>query len=304
MKINALLILLFFFALFSLSANSEAYYSNETLSERCDAGSSIFCAVLELREYEDSDGIKISQDTIAHFTKKCETSAKYCYSLWAAYSSGEGVEPDTQLAEKFAVLACKKDYPLGCFAEGQSVRHSASNKAEYESRFSQANSRACSLGLADGCLYLFNFYYKQSLTIKNIGDKAAIEYLQRACLLEDYDTCYKLAEYYWKGHTDYSSQSFPKDNELAIEYYDQACIQGVGESCSSLGSIFSGDLGNDYLDLKRAVNYFEKACNLGALGCMDLSRYYREGNDRYPTGPKKDLALANKYEIMSCEKTL
>lgn len=252
--------------------------------------------MFKVRELDGSDGVNISSQTISILEEKCHIDPEACYLLASINNRGQGVARDFKKGGKYAALACEKELANACLLEAEAIYFSADDKVELEKQYSRANNRACKLGLAEGCVLLFEFYYQQKRIDKSITDEIAIEYLDRACAMKRYDICIDLGRYYWEGR----KPSFPKDKELAIKYLGDACDQDFGEGCGRLGLIYSSRVDNPRYDLKKAIAYYKKACRLRAGGCRDLSVYYRFGKVRYPDGPKIDLGLADKLEERSC----
>jgi len=280
--------------IFAQTAFSRSDMANEQLAENCDAGEAEFCAVLKIRKFDGSDGGDISERTIRHFDQKCETDGEACYSLAAIWYLRQGASRDFKKATKFAARSCQHDYALGCVLEGSSFGFVTDDKAEYQERFFKVNSRACQLELAEGCVNLFEFYYKEERIKKNLSDQVAIDFLKRACALRDLPTCVQLADFYWRGRAHSFGKEFPQNRELALQYYELTCDQGFGQACAILGRIFEGHVEMDFKDIKKARPYYEKACKYGGGGCREMAVYYQ-------SGPSKNLALAEKYEVRSCK---
>lgn len=112
-----------------------------------------------------------------------------------------------------------------------------------------------------------------------------VRYLEKSCEYGFSKGCSNAGISYLAG------DRVPRDYEKGIKYLNLACDQGRAEPCSTIGSGYL--LGKYGLEknIKVALNFLEKSCDLGSLtGCIKLSVAYKQGE----IVPKND-ALALKY---------
>ena len=88
-----------------------------------------------------------------------------------------------------------------------------------------------------------------------------------------------------------------KDLKKAIEFAKKGCNLKDGKSCFILGARY-GEGDGIKKDIKEANKYYQKACDLNndADGCASLGYNYK-----YGYGITKDLTLANKYNKKACD---
>lgn len=116
--------------------------------------------------------------------------------------------------------------------------------------------KACTLGQAEHCLPLGEFYEKGKHVKADAAE--AVGFYKRACELEwSYEEgCYNLARHLVEGKV------VERDMPLAIKLFDGACWSGdLPWACNEMGLLYLN--GNGVAkDLDQAGNYFNEACNL------------------------------------------
>lgn len=125
------------------------------------------------------------------------------------------------------------------------------------SSLAQAHERACSLGLASGC----NDWGVALLDGKGVpkDEERAAGVLKKACELGSAWGCFNWA------FVQESGASVQKDVASAAKDYEKSCGGGVAHGCNRLGLLLSEAEFERELPAapKRAVELFEKACELG-----------------------------------------
>jgi TPR repeat protein len=166
------------------------------------------------------------------------------------------------------------------------VRASDDSKASALPPSAQAFQRACDLGSARGC----NDLGVKFLDGEGVAKDAprAVSLLQRGCDLKLPMACFNL------GYMLASGLGTPRDPSGAMRLYDIACEQKVGLACNALGNLVNEA---EAPDAKRALTYFEKACDLKTMGgCVNAASLYDEGKDVPSDRPK-----AARYYRLGCD---
>jgi TPR repeat protein len=109
-------------------------------------------------------------------------------------------------------------------------------------------------------------------------DVKAAEYDQKACDLENYGACSRLAGFYFHG------RGVKKDYKKAVELDTKACEENIFTACYNLGELYRvGEIkGKDVIkDLTKAEKSYRKACESGDkdchLACYRLGMMYLDG---------------------------
>ena len=89
--------------------------------------------------------------------------------------------------------------------------------------------------------------------------------------------------------------TYAQDYQRALNYFEKGCELKDSSACWYFGALhYDGSIKEDY---KKAYVYLKKACDLGyGLGCNDIGAMYEKGE-----GLKQDYHQAKKYYEKACE---
>lgn len=142
----------------------------------------------------------------------------------------------------------------------------------------------CNKGDAESCA-LIGGAYLTGKGGKTKDEAKGVELLTKACNGKSPMGCEFLGRAYDEG------RGVPVDQAKGMSLFKQACELGGGGGCRSFALSFKAD------DPAR-IPYLEKACTKDdKLGCMGLGAAYLHGNQ----GTKKDLKKAKQFLQKSCD---
>ncbi len=97
-----------------------------------------------------------------------------------------------------------------------------------------------------------------------IDKQRGLEWLQRACALDNVEGCFQAARQLTGG------LAFDSEVRRGMKLYRRGCELGEASSCNNLGVIF--DKNASFRNAESARSYFEKACTLGnKTGCYNAA---------------------------------
>ena len=179
----------------------------------------------EYIEYMDSTkkfAVPSKEDVANLYRKACSYNDRdSCYKLGLLYETGFGVNKDSNKADDFIIKACELEDSTACSAIGYRtfVRYQLTNdKNDY---FEAVNhfTKACDLYNIKGCKLAAELY---TLTEEF---KQAVMMYQKACFLDDGESCYKVGSQLMTG------TGCPLDKSLANKYFVISCINDYDQAC-------------------------------------------------------------------------
>lgn len=90
----------------------------------------------------------------------------------------------------------------------------------------------------------------------------------------------------------YDGAGVPQDIKKAVSFFSKACQMGLSNSCMNAAMIAKGGAGNLSADLELATVNFEKACALGVKQGCDNAFYYRASEKSSVYNPAKGMLVA------------
>jgi TPR repeat protein len=157
-------------------------------------------------------------------------------------------------------------------------------------------------------IYLFVFIFSSSAA-SGIPDNHANEFGLKCtpsapdvcielCDLKNYEACFIAGNVHQFGR-----QSFPKDIEIAEQYFLRACNIEYSRGCVRLGKIY-----RDAIDVEensvRAAELFSEACEANnASGCRELGQLYLDGAVTPPESQNAAILFdkADVLDTSNCE---
>ena len=163
-------------------------------------------------------------------------------------------------ARKSLTGACKVKQPEACVLLGRLEEQGLGGPADVtsaEKRF----STACDKKVGSGCMALGFAYYKGSFG--GSVPKLAYGAFERGCAAGHQDSCAEVAIFTFDG------VGTTADQPGAMKMLDAACAKKSTLACRTLGYAYSDGLGGTGIDVPRATQYFEQACDLGDGSACD-----------------------------------
>ena len=121
---------------------------------------------------------------------------------------------------------------------------------DYAKEIEKYAQKGCDTNHIESCLYLSKLY-NQGVVLKQ-NHKKSFQILEHACNQNDRSSCIYLAQMTYKG--DGVAQDIPR----AIKKLESYCAIDNGVACFFLGTIY-----NKEQDKNKAVDFYDKACDLG-----------------------------------------
>ncbi len=147
----------------------------------------------------------------------------------------------------------------------------------------------CEAGNLEACGYAGTLYKHPTVFGANASDKdykKVLYYYKKACNGNDYIACSDLGIMYENG------EGVKKDYKKAIELFDKACNSGIEYGCNNLGKMYAYGKGVK-IDITRAMGYFRRACDASSwMACGNFASLLEDGSDR---------ARAVQYYQKACE---
>ncbi|MFZ5439274.1 MAG: SEL1-like repeat protein [Myxococcota bacterium] len=267
-----------------------------------------------------------------------QNDGRSCRSAGLMYLNGQGVSLDGAKARDFFTRACELKNAQGCETLGWQLA-SGTLIAKDTKAALKAMERACELGR---CFELGSAQFNGTLGPKNLAQARAT--FEKGCASDDVNACNSA------GWMFYEKIGLPRDPGKAATLFSKACDLGNQLACSNLAEALvkgEGVIQNkeravalwetasktepsalaavgDWLDQgwggtprdpKRALEYYERACERGwAKGCTDANRVARSlrvvtaakpvvaappKEAAAPKGPPTQLALPDFGKMLS-----
>ncbi|XP_006822684.2 cytochrome c oxidase assembly factor 7B-like [Saccoglossus kowalevskii] len=143
---------------------------------------------------------------------------------------------------------------------------------------------------SDGCVLLGDFY----TNIRKEYEKG-VEVYKTACNEQDNpEACYKL------GKACLAGKGTEVDKDEAYRCFKKGCDAGHSGACHNMGLLYSAGKknGGKEPELEKAIECFKSACNKDYVqSCFMLSGLYLRGSKTVP----KDMKKALDYSVKSCD---
>nr|XP_054757178.1 cytochrome c oxidase assembly factor 7-like [Lytechinus pictus] len=181
------------------------------------------------------------------------------------------------------------DFNAGCFRLGDffsAVKKDFSQAAKaYQMSCDDFNHpRGCS---KTGAYYLHGKGFEKDR-------EKALHYFIKGCNLGNQDACFGAGSVLMssKNGTSTPDSTLKQDRDKGLKLLETACKNDHQASCFNLSAVYIKGLSGVEKDMKRAIEYSTRSCELGHMyGCVNASRMYKLGD-----GIPKDEALAIKFK--------
>lgn len=166
-------------------------------------------------------------------------------------------------------------------------------KDSYDSAISmELYKRSCEEEKNAAACYIFAFQLDRGGVLDdNSTAYKSSELYKKSCDMGDMDGCKIVGDMYYDGSND-----IKQDYKKAMEFYDMACKDGVGDACLKVGSLYDSGLGVES-DFKMAAKYYKIACEAkNSDGCYNLADMYEVGD-----GVEKSSKEAMEFYGLACD---
>ena len=190
----------------------------------------------------------------------------------------------TKLFAKKAIVACKKIHSV--IGEGYitKVLHNIDKKNKANMKFNKIKSKLenkCLNNDKDACFILGINY------VENNNTKKALPFLSKACVLNHKHACFE------EGLRLTVDESI--DKIKGVKSLKKGCNLQDSPSCFLLGILYEHAHAVVPFDKKKALFFYQRACDIDGGGCVVLGKFYNEG--KYV---KKDKNKAKKLYLRAC----
>nr|XP_054756847.1 cytochrome c oxidase assembly factor 7B-like [Lytechinus pictus] len=190
---------------------------------------------------------------------------------------------------EYSFQCYKEKTPDGCFRLGDffsAVKKDFSQAAKaYQMSCDDFNHpRGCS---KTGAYYLHGKGFEKDR-------EKALHYFIKGCNLGNQDACFGAGSVLMssKNGTSTPDSTLKQDRDKGLKLLETACKKDHQASCFNLSAVYIKGLSGVEKDMKRAIEYSTRSCELGHMyGCVNASRMYKLGD-----GIPKDEALAIKFK--------
>lgn len=208
-------------------------------------------------------------ENISQLETACNTQddVSSCVKLASIFHSGKEDQKDPNKAIKYFKKSCELNVGIAC--TGLGVIHEEGKLLEKNINLAEKYyKKACDkLHEKGSCTNLGALY----ININNF--KQAEIYSKLGCKLKDAISCNNTG---WLLY---------KQNKLteALPYYEQACVLFDGVGCQTLGFVYHEGKDSISPDLKKAVKYYKKSCNIlnNKNACLGLASIYQYKDEFY-----------------------
>ena len=192
-----------------------------------------------------------------------------CSRLAEKYATGDGVPRDLVRAAAAYERVCDGGEADACNTAGE-IYEQVDALASGPGRASELFTRACNGGSAFGCLN------RGLLAAADSDASGAFQLFERACTGGAPAGCHRLAMALEQGQG--TARNLPR----AVELYDQACRDEVGDACQALATLFTAG-GPVEKDFSRAAGYLAQLARIHDAGCQAGDERECEARDRTRT---------------------